>query len=220
MRLTTQWIVVGAVALGAGAGFFGSLKARQDRPSSPQPVTTPTRSVAPPGEDRELEAIKNRLKIEYQPPADRQPQSSRPRERWLAPTLYVTGRIEQATPPQLVTGGVIDAEEAGPEVEGSSEPKPEDAVRLALRHKRALLEHCYNMELRKQASFDAFMVISLSVSAAGRVTHVKVLEADHRSSAVGACIAGEVRKLKLPVVAYDADLILPIRLEAKDLPVS
>ncbi len=103
-----------------------------------------------------------------------------------------------------VKGSVVDSEQA----------VPEDALRLAMRHKRAMFENCFERELRKQAVFNGFVVISLSISTEGRVSHTRVVEGDPRAAAVGACIAEHLRSLKLPGVAYEADLILPIRLEA------
>lgn len=120
--------------------------------------------------------------------------------RWVAPELSVVGR-------------------GGEPAELKRAPRPDDAVRLALRHKRALFEHCFEMELRKQAVFSGFVVVSLGVSSEGQVTHARVLEGNRRESAVGSCIAGVLRTLKLPPLAYEAELILPIRLKA-EVPVS
>lgn len=124
----------------------------------------------------------------------------------------------------------VPAEEPGPEptvtrhrrfkravakVEPSSLVAPEDAIRMVLRRKRAAFEHCYEQELKKQASFDGFVVVSMSLSADGRVTDVRVEEASRRDAVVGACIVAQLRQLKLPALTEEADLLIPIRLEAK-----
>lgn len=106
----------------------------------------------------------------------------------------------------MVRGKVTD------NVEG---PKPEDAIRLALRRKQRMFEHCFEMELRKQAPFSGNLLVELSVSVEGLVTRAVVTEGNQRESAVGACIAAQMRTIKLPALAYEADLIIPIRLEAK-----
>lgn len=103
-----------------------------------------------------------------------------------------------------------------PEAPAKREVEPEDAVRLALRGKRASFERCYELELKKQAAFSGFVVISLSVSADGRVLDSHVEEGNRRDTIVGACIAAAVRTLKLPALTSDADLLIPIRLEAKE----
>ena len=214
---TSHWIVIAAVVVGAGAGFLGARKLRHDRLNPP--TATPVRQVTAPTEAQELEAIKDALIIDYQPPPS-PPQSARPRDRWLAPPLYVFGRVARHR--LQVTGAVSDpalAEPEDPEASSAKGPRPEDAIRLAMRHKRAIFEHCFDVELRKQAVFSGFVVLSVSVSTRGEVTHARVIEGDRREKAVGACIAWQLRRMKLPALAYDAELIVPIRLEAKQ-PVS
>lgn len=93
---------------------------------------------------------------------------------------------------------------------------PEDAFRLALRYKRAALEHCYEQELKKQAAFDGFLVVSVSLSADGKVTDAHIEEGSRRDAQVGACILAQLRQLQLPPLTEEAELIVPIRLEAKE----
>lgn len=104
---------------------------------------------------------------------------------------------------------------AAPKGEPSTLIAPEDAIRMVLRRKRAAFEHCYEQELKKQASFNGFVVVSLSVSSDGAVTDVRVEEASRRDAVVGACIVAQLRQLKLPPLTEEADLLIPIRLEAK-----
>lgn len=102
--------------------------------------------------------------------------------------------------------------EAAPRIE----VEPEDAIRLALRGKRASFERCYELELKKQAAFSGFVVVAVSVSAEGKVLEAKVQEGNRRDAVVGACIAGALRTMQLPQLTSDADLLIPIRLEAKE----
>lgn len=92
---------------------------------------------------------------------------------------------------------------------------PEDAVRQALRRKRPMLEHCYEQELKKQASFDGFVVVSLSLTAGGKVTDAHVEEGKRRDAQVGACIVAQLKALRLPPLTEDAELLIPIRLQAQ-----
>ena len=68
---------------------------------------------------------------------------------------------------------------------------------------------------RLQSAFDGFVVVALSVSADGRISGVRLEEASKRDAAVGACIVGQLRQIKLPPLTEEADLMIPIRLEAK-----
>ena len=104
----------------------------------------------------------------------------------------------------------IEAIVRNPEVE------PEDAIRMALRGKRAAFEHCYETELKKQASFSGFIVIALSLAANGKVTDARVHEGNRRDAVVGACIVAALRTLQLPALTSEADLLIPIRLQAKE----
>ena len=94
--------------------------------------------------------------------------------------------------------------------------EPEDAIRMALRGKRASFEHCYQTELKKQASFSGFIVVALSLSASGQVTDARVQEGNRRDAVVGACIVAQLRTLKLPALTSEADLLIPIRLQARE----
>ena len=98
----------------------------------------------------------------------------------------------------------------------SSEVEPEDAIRIALRSKRASFEHCYEQELKKQASFSGFIVVAVSVSASGHVTEARVQEGNRRDAVVGACIVAQLRTMKLPPLTSEADLLIPIRLQARE----
>lgn len=97
----------------------------------------------------------------------------------------------------------------------SSLVAPEDAIRMVLRRKRSAFEHCYEQALKKQAAFDGFVVLSVSLSANGRVTDAHVEEGTRRDAQVGACIVGQLRQLQLPALTEEADLLIPIRLQAK-----
>lgn len=96
------------------------------------------------------------------------------------------------------------------------EVEPEDAIRMALRSKRASFEHCYEKELKKQASFSGFIVVALSLSASGKVTEARVQEGNRRDAVVGACIVAQLRTMKLPPLTSEADLLIPIRLQARE----
>ena len=109
---------------------------------------------------------------------------------------------------------VIDQKSAVVEV--STGVDPEDAIRMALRQKRAAFEHCYEAELKKQAAFSGFLVIAVSVSSDGKVTDARIQEGSRRDAAVGACIVAQLRKLVLPALTSEADLLIPIRLQAKE----
>ncbi len=98
----------------------------------------------------------------------------------------------------------------------STAVEPQDAIRIALRSKRASFEHCYEQELKKQASFSGFIVVALSLSAAGKVTEARVQEGSRRDAVVGACIVAQLRTLKLPPLTSEADLLIPIRLQARE----
>lgn len=119
------------------------------------------------------------------------------REKWKAHALVVHGRRVHT-----LASAVTPA-------------APEDALRMALRRKRMVFEHCYEMELKKQAAFNGFVVLSVSVTVDGRITDAHVEEGSRRDAAVGACIAAQLRQLKLPPVSEEADLLVPIRLEAR-----
>ncbi len=114
----------------------------------------------------------------------------------------------QAVRPKRASRAVVKAEP-------STLIAPEDAIRMVLRRKKAAFEHCYELELRKQAAFDGFVMVSLSLSADGSVSNVRIEEASRRDAAVGACIVAQLRQLKLPPLTEEADLLIPIRLEAK-----
>jgi hypothetical protein len=236
---TTQWIVLGAVLVGGAAGFVADRVVRHDRPNAPSPSAT--RAVAPMSDAEELESIKKALIIEYTPPPPPPPLYDNPQAARRT-SHRVHGRSAARTRPMAAPKAApktaaVKTEKPEKQVafvrpapiyiSGNAEadaPKPEDAVRLALRSKRLVFEHCYELELRKQAIFSGFVVLSMSVSASGAVTHTRVVEGSKREAAVGSCIASKLRTLKLPDLAYDADLILPIRLDAKvpdpKLPVS
>ncbi|MHB8873631.1 MAG: AgmX/PglI C-terminal domain-containing protein [Myxococcaceae bacterium] len=92
--------------------------------------------------------------------------------------------------------------------------EPEEALRTALRQNRFALERCYDQELRRQATFDGTVIISLSVTAGGRVVRASVDQAGAREAAVGACIVGRLRALRLPMLSSDAEVTVPIRLRA------
>ncbi len=119
-----------------------------------------------------------------------------------APAAPLTPRRKRLSPPPLI-----------PSI---TEVEPEDAVRLALRGKRASFERCYELELKKQAAFSGFIVVAVSVSAAGQVLEAKVQEGNRRDAVVGACIASALRTMRLPALTSDADLLIPIRLQAKE----
>ena len=168
----------------------------------------------------------------------RRPPASRPMP-WLAPPERTLARASVRTEPLRIhefaaMEDVIEAEfipaeppaarkvarVARPEVvaapAGPVPVEPEDAVRMALRLKRSQFEYCYQRELKKQAAFSGFVVVSLSVTSEGTVTDAHVQEGNSRDAAVGGCIVAQLRTLKLPQLTSDADLIIPIRLEAKD----
>jgi hypothetical protein len=139
----------------------------------------------------------------------------------LAPRARLT-ELEAWEPWVLATPAVAPEPEttrrikrAAPKVEPSTLIAPEDAIRMVLRRKRAAFEHCYAQELKKQAAFDGVVVVSMSLSSDGRVTDVRVEEASRRDAVVGACIVAQLRQLKLPPLTEEADLLIPIRLEAK-----
>ncbi len=133
-------------------------------------------------------------------------------EETLEPAPQPTRRSRSSRRPKIETPA------AGEEEAAPSDPSlvaPEDAFRMALRRKRSALEHCYEQELKKQAAFDGFVVVSVSLSAAGRVTEAHVEEGTRRDAQVGACIVAQLRQLQLPPLTEDVDLIIPIRLEAR-----
>jgi hypothetical protein len=102
------------------------------------------------------------------------------------------------------------ASEAAPATE------PDAAMRMALRQNRSLLERCYENELKKRATFNGYLVVSLTLSEDGRVVRATIEQAGGSSAEVGACITARLKSLKLPKLTSDAELILPIRLEAKE----
>jgi hypothetical protein len=97
-----------------------------------------------------------------------------------------------------------------------NEVEPEDAIRIGLRSKRASFEHCYEQELKKQAAFSGFILVALSLSSSGRVTDARVQEGNRRDAVVGACIVAAIRTMKLPALTSEADLLIPIRLQARE----
>lgn len=92
--------------------------------------------------------------------------------------------------------------------------EPDEALRAALRQHHTALERCYDRELRTRATFEGTMLISISVTADGRVVRASVEEAGPREAAVGACMVARIRELKLPRLSSDADVTLPIQLQA------
>ncbi len=117
-------------------------------------------------------------------------------------------------PPPRKIVRVARTVQVGPQAPAPVEP--EDAIRMALRLKRSQFEYCYQRELKKQAAFSGFLVVAVSVTAEGTVTDARVQEGNPRDAAVGGCIVAQLRTMKLPLLTSDADLIIPIRLEAKD----
>ena len=97
-----------------------------------------------------------------------------------------------------------------------NEVEPEDAIRMGLRSKRASFEHCYETELKKQAAFSGFILVALSLSASGKVTEARVQEGNRRDAVVGACIVAALRTMKLPALTSEAELLIPIRLQARE----
>ncbi len=122
------------------------------------------------------------------------------------------------TPPPAVRKqrAVLAVAPAVVPVATNPEVEPEDAIRMALRSKRASFEHCYEQELKKQAAFSGFIVVALSLSASGKVTEARVHEGNRRDAVVGACIVAALRTMKLPRLTSEADLLIPIRLHAKE----
>lgn len=118
-------------------------------------------------------------------------------------------------PPKQVRHRKVSSRAVAPVAAESVLVAPEDAIRMALRRKRAGLERCYNDELKKQAAFDGFIVVGLSLSADGRVTEAHLDQATRRDAQVGTCIVGLLRQLQLPPLSEEVDLIIPIRLEAR-----
>lgn len=94
---------------------------------------------------------------------------------------------------------------------------PADEVRKALKLKKGALERCYEMELKKQAAFDGFVVVSLSVAQSGKVLEAGVEEGNRRDSRVGACIVAQLKTMRLPAFEEDVELQIPIRLQAREL---
>ncbi|MFZ5471494.1 MAG: AgmX/PglI C-terminal domain-containing protein [Myxococcota bacterium] len=92
--------------------------------------------------------------------------------------------------------------------------EPDEAMRLALRRAKPVLERCYDSELKKRAPFNGFVVLEVSVTADGRVERAKVEQASTRDAAVAGCIARRLKTLKLPPLSSEADLVVPFRLEA------
>jgi|GEM_PF-2229202 len=124
--------------------------------------------------------------------------------------------IPRVLGPKKPRARVIPEPVVAPALVVGGEVKPEDAIRMALRSKRASFEHCYEQELKKQASFSGFIVVALSLSATGRVTDAHVQEGNRRDAVVGACIVGQLRTMKLPPLTSEADLLIPIRLQARE----
>jgi hypothetical protein len=73
------------------------------------------------------------------------------------------------------------------------------------------------MELKKQAAFDGFVVVSLSVAQSGKVLEAGVEEGNRRDSRVGACIVAQLKTMRLPAFEEDVELQIPIRLQAREL---
>lgn len=92
---------------------------------------------------------------------------------------------------------------------------PEDAIRMELRRRKHSFEQCYEQELKKQASFDGFVVVALSLAVNGSVTDARVEEGTQRDRQVGRCIAAQLRRLQLPPLDEETELLIPIRLQAK-----
>ena len=58
--------------------------------------------------------------------------------------------------------------------------------------------------------------VALSLSASGTVIEARVQEGNRRDAVVGACIVAQLRTLKLPQLTSEADLLIPIRLQARE----
>jgi hypothetical protein len=95
--------------------------------------------------------------------------------------------------------------------------EPDEAVRIAIRDAKPLLARCYEMELKKRALFNGFLVVNISVTAAGRITQATVDETTAKEAQVAACIAAKLKRLKLPHLTADAEVSVPIKLEARGL---
>jgi hypothetical protein len=125
-----------------------------------------------------------------------QPAPARERRRVSRPA------VEASTPPAAVEAEEVDVG---------------DLARRAVRSKQTLLQLCYEQELKKQAAFDGFVVVALSVGADGRVESAVVEEGTRRDAKVGACIASHLKTLKFPPLGEAVELELPIRLQAQEL---
>jgi hypothetical protein len=97
-------------------------------------------------------------------------------------------------------------------------PAPADAFRLALRSARAAFERCYDQALLTQPDLDGNFVVSVQVSARGRIETAHILDVAREAEGVAACITHRLKALKLPPVSEDAELVLPIRLETTRRP--
>ena len=137
----------------------------------------------------------------------------------------IVEEIEDIEPAELIEGlAAVPARRKArrvvqPSTEAVQAPvaiEPEDAIRMALRLKRGQFEYCYQRELKKQAAFSGFVVVAINVSIDGVVTSARVQEGNPRDAAVGGCIAAQLKTMRLPLLTSEAELILPIRLEAKD----
>jgi hypothetical protein len=120
--------------------------------------------------------------------------------------------------PVAVRGKVLDAVEETPVAAAPrlrEDVKTQDEMRRALRRKQGLLELCFNEELKKQAAFNGFVLLKVSIGADGAVKKAQVEEGNRRDRAVGACIASHLKQVRLPAQTEEADLLLPILLEAK-----
>ena len=149
----------------------------------------------------DLEPIKNALQVSY-----------------LAPKpVPAPAPVPMAIKLSPVQDLIIEDE--APLADGKPQIAAEDAIRMALRQKRAMFEYCFDQELKKQAIFNGYLVIKLSVAVDGRITAARIEEGNRRDRAVGDCIVSQLRTVKLPALAAEADLLLPIRLRAS-LPVS
>ncbi len=200
---TTRFVVLGSLTTATALCFMASWEAAQDFETRsceqgplgisalvtpPRARIEPTLTIEPPSQSLESESMEFEG-LEF-PPA--QPP---------APVAHRRPRVMASVAPAL----------------DPTLTEPGDAVRAALRLKRPALEHCYEEELKKQAAFDGFVVVAISVAANGTVLGASVEEAGRRDARVGACIVAQLKRLKLPPLTEEADLQIPIRLQSKQL---
>jgi TonB family protein len=63
------------------------------------------------------------------------------------------------------------------------------------------IQYCYGNELKHDPSLAGKLVVSLTVSASGRVTQASIVHDSVRSQALSACALSQIREWRFPAIA-------------------